>query len=65
MAYYSMDSLQDSCYEGTNVLINKFNIHDENKLDEIETIIVTSKSAEWVLLINIRTINRKLTKELS
>lgn len=49
MAYYSMDSLQDSCYEGTNVLINKFNIHDENKLDEIETIIVTSKSAEWLL----------------
>lgn len=49
MAYYSMDSLQDDCYEGTNVLINKFNIHDADKLDEIETIIVSSKSAEWLL----------------
>lgn len=29
---YSMDALNDSCYEGTTCLVNKFNITDERKL---------------------------------
>ena len=30
MAVYSLESSQDSCYEGTTVLINKLNIRNQN-----------------------------------
>lgn len=33
---YSLDSLQDGCYEGSTVLINKFDIRDEKRLDAME-----------------------------
>ena len=34
------------CYEGTNVLINNFNIHDNKKLQEVERKIVLAKLFE-------------------
>ncbi len=40
---YSIGSSDDSCYEGTLVLINKLGIRDENELNEIETIVTTTK----------------------
>ncbi len=33
---YSLDSLSANCYDGTTVLINKFDIRDEKTLDEVE-----------------------------
>lgn len=33
---YSLDPISDGCYEGTSVLINKFDIRDGNQLDIIE-----------------------------
>ena len=42
---YSIDSLTDSCYEGTTCLINKFNITDEQKLAELEGRITFAKAS--------------------
>lgn len=33
---YSLDALQDGCYENTTVLINKFDIRDEKTLNALE-----------------------------
>lgn len=33
---YSLDPLQDGCYENSSVLINKFNIRDEKELEMME-----------------------------
>lgn len=33
---YSLEPISDGCYEGTSVLINKFDIRDGNQLDTIE-----------------------------
>ena len=33
---YSLDSISDGCYENTNVLINLFDIRDENQLNALE-----------------------------
>ena len=33
---YSLDSLSDACYENTSVLINKFNIRNEEQLNALE-----------------------------
>lgn len=33
---YSLDSISDGCYENTTVLINKFDIRDENQLNALE-----------------------------
>lgn len=41
---YSIDAITDSCYENTTCLINKFDIHDENKLKEIEADITFAKA---------------------
>ena len=42
---YSIDSLTDSCYEGTTCLINKFDITDEQKLAELEGRITFAKAS--------------------
>ncbi len=31
---YSLDPIQDGCYENTAVLINKFGIKDDNRLGQ-------------------------------
>ena len=36
MPEYSLDPLQDDCYENSTVLKNKFNIHDAHQLDMME-----------------------------
>ena len=45
---YSLDPISDNCYPGTAVLINKFDIHDEAILNEVETVLVSARSAEWM-----------------
>ena len=42
---YSIDSSSDHCYPGTSCLMNKFDIHDAQKLDELESSIVYGKLA--------------------
>lgn len=45
---YSIDPISANCYPGTSVLINKFNIRDEGKLNEVESVLVSAKYAEWM-----------------
>ena len=42
---YSLDSIQEDCYDGTAVLINKFDIRDEKKLNELEQNITAVNAA--------------------
>lgn len=35
---YSIDPIQDNCYPGTTVLVNKLHIHDEAALQEAEAL---------------------------
>ena len=44
---YSLDPIEDGCYPGTAILINKLGITDEAILDEVEATIVSAKSAQW------------------
>ncbi|MGN0581372.1 MAG: hypothetical protein ACI4KB_01570 [Oscillospiraceae bacterium] len=48
MAVYSLESSQDSCYEGTTVLINKLNIKDQNMLNKAEAAIVTARTIDVI-----------------
>ena len=43
---YSITALTDDYYAGTNCLINKFNIQNEEQLAKIEASITFAKSAE-------------------
>ncbi len=45
---YNLDPISDNCYPGTSILINKFNIRDENKLNEAETAITSARNTEWL-----------------
>ena len=45
---YSIDPISANCYPGMTVLINKFDIHDEEKLNEIESVISSTRYAEWL-----------------
>lgn len=45
---YSIDAISANCYPDTLVLINKFNIRDEEKLNEIESVISTARHMEWL-----------------
>lgn len=45
---YSLEALQDGCYPGTAVLINKFDIRDEEKLRQMESVVVTARNAQWL-----------------
>lgn len=44
---YSIDPISDNCYPGTTTLINKFDIRDEEKLHEIESVLSSARHAEW------------------
>ena len=46
---YSIDPISDGCYEGTTCLINKFDLKDEQKLMQMETMITTAKCNELEL----------------
>lgn len=45
---YSIDPISANCYPGTTIPINKFDIHDEEKLNEIESVISSARYAEWL-----------------
>ena len=45
---YSIDPISADCYPGTSVLINKFDIRDEGKLNEVESVLSSARSAEWL-----------------
>lgn len=45
---YSIDPISDHCYPGTSILINKFDIQDEGKLNEVESVVVSARYAEWL-----------------
>lgn len=46
---YSLDSLQEGCYPGTSVLINKLNIRDEQVLAQVEADITKLRISQWEL----------------
>ena len=55
MPEYSLNPLQDDCYENSTVLKNKFNIHDAEKLDIMErsiTSMLIAKAMIEMLILN-------------
>ena len=44
---YSIDPIQDNCYPGTTVLVNKLHIHDEAALQEAELSPPMSTPPSW------------------
>lgn len=46
---YSLDSLQEGCYPGTSVLINKLNIREEQVLAQVEADITKLRISQWEL----------------
>jgi len=45
---YSIDPISANCYPDTTVLINKFDIRAEEKLNEVESVIASARFAEWL-----------------
>ena len=45
---YSIDPISANCYSGTTVLINKFDIREEEKLNEVEGVLTSARYAEWL-----------------
>jgi len=45
---YSIDPISANCYPDTTVLINKFDIRDEDKLNEVESVLASVRYAEWL-----------------
>ena len=45
---YSIDPISANCYFGTTVLINKFDIREEGKLNEVEGVLTSARYAEWL-----------------
>lgn len=45
---YSIDPISANCYPGTSILINKFDIRDEQKLNEVESVLVSVRNTEWI-----------------
>ena len=61
---YSLDSLQDDCYENSIVLKNKFNIQDEHQLNTIEGNITSVLIAQATIDIPFRNVNFEFYKNL-
>lgn len=45
---YNIDPISANCYPGTTILINKFDIRDKDKLNEVESVLSTARYAEWL-----------------
>ena len=43
---YSIDPISANCYPDTTVLINKFDIRNEEKLNEVESVIASVRYSE-------------------
>lgn len=61
---YSLEPLHDDCYEGTTVLINKFGIKDDAKLDMIERDITSALIAKAYIEIPFENVNFDFYKNL-
>ncbi len=61
---YSLDSLQDGCYENSTVLINKFDIRNEKVLDELEQGITSALIAKASLKIPFKNVDFNFYKNL-
>ncbi len=61
---YSLDTLSDGCYEGTAILVNKFDIKDEKTLDEIEQGITSALIAKALIDIPFENVDFNFYKDL-
>ncbi|WP_337869575.1 hypothetical protein [Hominilimicola sp.] len=64
MPEYSLDPLQDDCYENSTVLKNKFNIHDAHQLDMMEQSITSMLIAKATIEIKFENVNFGFYKNL-
>lgn len=61
---YSLDSLSDGCYENTTVLMNKFDIRDENQLNALEQSITSVLIAKASIEIPFENVDFEFYKSL-
>ncbi len=61
---YSLEPLQDSCYEDTSVLINKFDIKNQEQLDLVEQGVTTALIAKATVEISFINVNFEFYKML-
>ncbi len=61
---YSLDPLQDDCYENSSVLINKFDIRDEKQLDIMEQSITSMLIAKAIIDIPFENVDFEFYKKL-
>lgn len=61
---YTLNSLSDSCYEGTSVLINKFDIRDEKQLEIIEQGITSAMIAKALIELPFENVDFEFYKSL-
>ena len=61
---YSLETLSDSCYDNSNVLINKFDIRDEEQLNQIEQSITSALIARAFVEIPFRNVDFNFYKML-
>ena len=61
---YTLDPIEDGCYEGTTCLINKLDIRDEGILAKMEMAIVTPKMADLERYIGSNTLNFDYYREI-
>ena len=61
---YSLDALQDDCYEGSSVLKNKFNLKDEKQLDMLERNITSVLIAQAMIDITFENADFEFYKKL-
>ena len=62
MPEYSLNPLQDDCYENSAVLKNKFNIHDAEKLDIMERSITSMLIAKAMIEIPFENVDLNFIK---
>ncbi len=51
---YGVDFISTNCYSCTTVLINKFDIRDEEKLNEVEGVLTSACYAEWLNVLKVK-----------
>lgn len=44
---YTVDATTNDCYPGTTVLVNRFDLKDQEELSFVESYLVTAKAAQW------------------
>ncbi|MBP3359776.1 MAG: Fic family protein [Clostridia bacterium] len=61
---YSLEPLQDGCYENSNVLINKFDIKDEQELEMMERNLTSYLMAQATIEIPFQNVDFEFYKNL-